>query len=278
MDDDTHHDEGAPLHRQLTTVTLTAKQFESLYLQPRDPRMEERYTRQFGNPTPFGLTCFILAHIPLTMDFLNFQGATAASSTTMLGVFYGVAGIGLYLSCIMEWVMGNTFPSCVFGTFGGFWISYGILLQPTMDIAASFAPASDGVNGAAATMAGAATRAYNSGVAMYFVVWSILGFIYFLAALRTNVPFAMVFLTFVCALDFIAAGYFHSGVGKFELATKEFKAGGAFAFCTGMFALYIDINLILGSVGFRWSNPLFDISHFNFFKARDKNSEKEHEA
>lgn len=52
MDDDTHHDEGAPLHRQLTTVTLTAKQFESLYLQPRDPRMEERYTRQFGNPTP----------------------------------------------------------------------------------------------------------------------------------------------------------------------------------------------------------------------------------
>lgn len=56
-----------------------------------------------------------------------------------------------------------------------------------MDIAASFAPASDGVNGAAATMAGAATRAYNSGVAMYFVVWSILGFIYFLAALRTYV-------------------------------------------------------------------------------------------
>lgn len=50
--DDISHDEGTPLRRQLTTVTLTAEQFESLYLQPRDPRMSESYTRQFGNPTP----------------------------------------------------------------------------------------------------------------------------------------------------------------------------------------------------------------------------------
>lgn len=71
------------------------------------------------------------------MDLLNFQGATSASSVAMLGVsllrllvlrviltrrflqaFYGCAGIGLYIACIMEWLIGNTFPCVVFGTFG----------------------------------------------------------------------------------------------------------------------------------------------------------------
>lgn len=73
--------------------------------------------------------------MPLAMDLLNFQGASAASSTGMLGVsnrvfdailgdidriqaFYGCAGIGLYLASIMEWSIGNTFPCVVFGTFG----------------------------------------------------------------------------------------------------------------------------------------------------------------
>ena len=35
-----------------------------------------------------------------------------------LKAFYGCAGIGLYLASIMEWILGNTFPAVVFGTFG----------------------------------------------------------------------------------------------------------------------------------------------------------------
>ena len=166
------------------------------------------------------------------MDLLNFQGATSASSVAMLGVslssiqvkpythphiqaFYGCAGIGLYLACIMEWVLGNTFPCVVFGTFGefnsfrseqttqftnhiqlthprlvtiftgGFWISYGIAVQPTFALAASFAPASDASNGITAAVAGAATREYNAGLGLYFMTWGIMCVIYFIAALRT---------------------------------------------------------------------------------------------
>lgn len=40
-----------PLHRQLTTVTLTAEQFESLYLQPRDPNIIGGLAGRLGNPT-----------------------------------------------------------------------------------------------------------------------------------------------------------------------------------------------------------------------------------
>ena len=58
-----------------------------------------------------------------------------------------------------------------------------MIVQPTMDIAAAFAPSSD--SGATAAAAGAATQAYNSGLAMYFLVWGIIGFLYLIASLKT---------------------------------------------------------------------------------------------
>lgn len=38
--------------KRLQTVTLTAEQFESLYLQPRDPRITGGLASRVGNPTP----------------------------------------------------------------------------------------------------------------------------------------------------------------------------------------------------------------------------------
>lgn len=38
--------------RQFTAVTLTAEQFESLYLQPRDPYVQGSLASRVGNPTP----------------------------------------------------------------------------------------------------------------------------------------------------------------------------------------------------------------------------------
>jgi len=260
------------IQRNLTTVTLTPEQFESLYLTPRDPRTTGNLASRFGNPTPLGVSSFLLAHMPLAMDLLNFQGATAASSTAMLGSFYACAGIGLYLACIMEWIIGNTFPSVVFGTFGGFWISYGFIVQPTFDLAASFAPASDASNGITAAAAGAATRQYNAGLGMYFAVWGLLCVIYFIASLRTNVPFAIIFLSLIFAFEFIAAAYFHSGQGNLAAATKEFKIAGGFAFVTALAGVYIDISLLLAAVQFPVRVPVLDLSTW-FLRPREKGME-----
>jgi len=222
-----------------------------------------------GNPTPLGVSSFLFAHVPLAMDLLNFQGATAASSVAMLGAFYGCAGIGLYIASIMEWTIGNTFPCVVFGTFGGFWISYGIAVQPTFALASSFAPASDASNGITAQIAGAATRQYNAGLGLYFMFWGIMCVIYFIAALRTNVPFAIVFLALVFAFEFIGAAYFHTGQGKLALAATEFRIGGGFAFVTGLSGIYIDISLLFAAVGMPVSIPLFDLSSW-FLKPRER--------
>lgn len=266
---ESHH-----LRKTLTTVTLSPEQFEMLYLQPRDARRSYPLARTFGNPTPLGISAFLLAHMPLAMDLLNFRGATSASSVAMLGGFYACAGIGLYLACIMEWVIGNTFPSVVFGSFGGFWISYGIINQPNMGIAASFAPASDASNGITATMAGLSSPSFNVGLGMYFLVWGILNAIYTIAAMRTNVPFVIVFLTLTFAFEFIAAGYFHTASGNMTMAAMDFKVAGGFAFVTGIAGFYIDFSLLLASVGYPFSIPLFDLSR-RFMVPKETMAEKQ---
>ena len=70
---------------------------------------------------------------------------------------------------------------------GGFWIAYAIIVQPSMGIAASFASADAATNSITAAAAGAATRPYNSGLALYFTTWGIICAIYFVASLRTYV-------------------------------------------------------------------------------------------
>lgn len=248
------------LRKTLTTVTLTPEQFEMLYLQPRDAGRQYPLAKTFGNPTALGVTSFLLAHIPLSMDLCGFRGATAGSSVAMLGGFYACAGIGLYIAAIMEWILGNTFPCVAFGTFGGFWLSYAIINSPTMLVAASFASPSDASNGVTAAMAGQANPSFNVGLGMYFLVWGIICVVYSVAAARTNVPFFIVFFGLIFAFELIAAGYFHTAEGKMATAAMEFKIAGGFAFVVGMAGLYIDIGLIMASVGYEWTLPLFDLS------------------
>jgi len=267
---------GGGRHRSATTVTLTNEQFESLYLQPRMAGRNYSLTKSFANPTPLGITAFLLAHMPLSMDLLGFQGASAASGVAILGAYYACAGIGLYIACIMEWILGNTFPSVVFGTFGGFWISYGVLSQPTLAVAASFAPASDASNGITATVAGQATVGYNTGLGMYFLVWGIINLMYFICALRTNVPFAVVFFSLMMSFVTTSAGYFHSAKGNASVAGTLFKVGGGFNFVVALAALYIDFSLMLAAVGYP-SIPLVDLSD-RFMRPRTPVRDVEKEA
>lgn len=70
-----------------------------------------------------------------------------------------IGGVGLYLAAILEWVLGNTFPSTVFALFGGYWLAFAFLLQPSQGIAAAV---------------GATSLDYNAGVALYLVWWGVL--------------------------------------------------------------------------------------------------------
>lgn len=76
----------------------------------------------------------------------------------------------MMLSGLLEWVLGNTFPFVVFVTFGGFWIFFAILNDPSIGVAAAYSATGNAAEGQANTL-------FAEGLAVYFVIWGMLVFI-----------------------------------------------------------------------------------------------------
>lgn len=68
-----------------------------------------------------------------------------------------MGGVLMFLSGILEWVLGNSFPSIVFCSFGTFWLSLGGILSPSFGAYAFYAPAD-----ATSLAVGLATTGFNA--------------------------------------------------------------------------------------------------------------------
>ena len=68
-------------------------------------------------------------------------------------------------------IIGNTFPFVVFTSFGGFWIAFAILNDPSIGVAAAFS--ASGTN----AVEGQANPVFAEGIAVYLICWGVLVFI-----------------------------------------------------------------------------------------------------
>lgn len=59
--------------------------------------------------------------------------------------------------------MGNFFPMMVMGLFSVFWLSFGVLQLPTLQLGAPFATPEDPT--------GTSSPAFNAAIALYLIVW-----------------------------------------------------------------------------------------------------------
>ena len=100
--------------------------------------------------------------------------------TSNSGIFFFVGPLLLVLGTIFEWILGNFFSMMVQGLFSVFWLSFGMLQLPTLDLTASYT-------------GGAASPEYNAGIALYLIVWGFALFTFFFFTLKTNVVFALIF-------------------------------------------------------------------------------------
>lgn len=64
---------------------------------------------------------------------------------------------------IFEWVMGQFFSMMVMGLFDVFWLSFGLLQLPTLQLGSPFATEADPT--------GTSSPAFNAAIALYLVVW-----------------------------------------------------------------------------------------------------------
>ncbi len=55
------------------------------------------------------------------------------------GIFFFVGPVLLVFAMVFEWIMGNFFPMMVMGLFAVFWLSFGVLQLPTLQLGAAYA-------------------------------------------------------------------------------------------------------------------------------------------
>ncbi|KAJ4160241.1 hypothetical protein NW754_003366 [Fusarium falciforme] len=145
--------------RSAANITMSSELFEKLYLSPPNA-VKGDLRNTFGNPTPMGLIGFLLSLMPFSCDLMGWRGAGGFGAAT-IPVYFFMGGFLMVLSGILEWVLGNSFPSIVFCSLGCFWLSLGGILNPSFGAFSFYAPAD-----AKSSAEGLATRGFNASLGL----------------------------------------------------------------------------------------------------------------
>src|SRR5215469_3400867 len=91
-----------------------------------------------ANPAPLGLCAFALTTFVLSSINAGWFPAGATNVVVGLALFYG--GLGQVIAGIWELKSGNTFGATAFTSYGGFWLSFGVILIPGSGVLTAIAP------------------------------------------------------------------------------------------------------------------------------------------
>lgn len=264
---DSGMDAGAALQKIRTTgsLSISPELFEKIYLSPQN-RVAGELRKTFGNPTPLALAGFLLSLTPLSCILMGWRGS-GGSGASDTGVYFFFGGLLMILGSVGEWIIGNTFPFVVFGSFGAFWLAFGATLQPFYNAYGAYS-----TTGVVAE--GLQEPAFNASFAFFHLFMGLLCFIYMICALRTNVVFFLIFLTLVPAFGCLAGAYWHLALGNTATASTLQVAAGALTFVTDMCGWWIFFAILLASLDFPFQLPVGDLSRF-IKGASDKAKERE---
>ncbi|KAI1097991.1 GPR1/FUN34/yaaH family-domain-containing protein [Jackrogersella minutella] len=246
-----HHDEEKGLQRTETTVTMPPELFEKLYLTPKVPQVGD-YNRRFANPTPLGIVGFVISTFTFAMVLMGWGGAEG--TTPVAGIFFFVGPVLLLFSMVFEWIMGNFFPMMAMGLYAVFWLSFGMLQLPTLQLGQPYATTGDPT--------GTMSPEYNSTVGIYLIVWGFALFTFFVFTLKVNAVFAMIFASATSAVWTMSGSFFKLAAGNYEAAASLQKAGGALLFVVATLGWYMCVIIMAGEMRITLNLPLGDLTRF----------------
>ena len=184
-----------------------------------------------ADPGPLGLASFAITTFILSMINSNLVGGGALD--VMLGMALAVGGIAQLVAGIWEFRTGNTFGAPAFCSYGGFWISFYILLHI-------------GLKGIAPSEAASA-------IGLYLWAWAIFSAGMFLASLRTTGAVALVFL--LLTITFVLLGIGNSGA-----SSGTIHLGGYLGLATAIAAWYAAFAGVISATVGRSVLPVFPLS------------------
>ncbi|GFF36851.1 protein alcS [Aspergillus udagawae] len=235
-----------------TSITLSAEQFEKLYLSPLIQR-QGMLSKQMGNPTPLALGGFVITTTPLSCCLMGWRGATGGG-IAFTGPIIFLGGGLLVLTSILEFILGNTFPCVVFGTIGAFWFAFGCTMTPAFNAAAPYSTS------ATDTVAGLHSPDFMNTYAFLFIWMGVLMLIFLICATRTNAVYVVIFATLTLVFVFLSAAYWRLAVADALVGNRLIVAAGASLFVASMLGFYLLVAQLFDSVGFPVRLPVGDLS------------------
>ena len=198
-----------------------------------------------ANPVPLGLSGFALTTFVLSIINLGTRGVMTPNIVVGPALAYG--GLIQLLAGMWEMGIGNTFGAWALSSYGGFWISLGIIFTP------------GGFN--IATAYGGETGAFYTVFAFYIYGWMIFTIFVWLATLRSTIIFSLLLMTVWLAFLCLATGYlYHTGTGLDAAPHLPLiRAGGWFGIMAGFLAWWVMIAGILTK-----DNSFFTVPTFPF--------------
>lgn len=157
----------------------------------------------------------------------------------------------MVLGSFLEFILGNTFPFVVFGSFGAFWLTFGATLTPFYNAAIAYQPDDP----ATATT----NPTFNATFAYFQIYMGVLCLVYFIIALRTNIVFVLIFLLLIPAFGCLAGVFFYAALG--QTATNLQTSAGALTFVICLLGWYLFFVQLCAAVDFPLNLPVGDLSH-----------------
>jgi len=217
--------------------------------------------RKFANPAPLGLSAFALTTFVLSLINLNTRGVSEPNIVVALAFGYG----GLVQLCAGMWEMavGNTFGATALSSFGGFWLSFAIILTPGgFEIVSNYSTSTSHVND------------FNNAFGFYLAGWFIFTTLLLICTLRSTVAFFTLFFTLDLAFLMLSLGHLYSdstGANNAHLI----KAGGVFGILAAFAAWY---NALAGMADESNSFFVIPVAHFPWsVKGRERRAKTERE-
>ncbi|KAL1794097.1 hypothetical protein ACET3X_007518 [Alternaria dauci] len=245
-------DKEARLTHASTNISLSPELFEKLYLAPKTPNASQ-HVGQYANATPLGFLGFVISTFTFSMVLMGWGGASGLQAVA--GIFFFTGPLLLTLATIFLWIQAQFFSMMVCGLFSVFWLSFGLLQLPTLELATAYSATGDAA-------AGAVSKEMNAAIALYLIVWGFALATFFLFTIRINMVFAGIFGFATIAVWVLSGAYWALGSGEFDKALRLQKAGGALLFIVAVLGWYM--LFVIMAAEMRWSvcPPVGDLSKY----------------
>lgn len=201
-------------------------------------------SRKFANPAPLGLSAFALTTFVLSL--MNVGTRDLHNHALILSLAFGYGGLVQLLAGMWEMAVGNTFGATALSSYGGFWISFAIILTP----------GGFGIKESLTAENGDESEFLNS-LGLYLMGWFIFTFILLLCTLRSTVAFFSLFFTLTMAFLLLSLGHLYND--GYSTNSALIKGGGYFGLFAAFLAWY---NALAGIADNSNSFFVIPVAHF----------------